>query len=191
MTISLDDSTRLLPIDLGEPVKPTTKLTRAGVRRIAIEKQRGICAYPGCGKAPTRKGKPYLDVVTRADGIGIAFCRSCRLRWDGKPRAAKGAETKRLNQGRPTIKVPRSHHAEALHEPYGLHITAALIAVHVEGRPTVPRDAMRELVRDLIERGQLAPDLPARPRRTRRAKGGAPVQDGADQGQIQLASTIC
>ena len=191
MTLSLDESPPLLAIDLGEPVAPVRKLTRGGVRRIAITKQRGICAAPGCGKAPKHKGKPYLDVVKRADGTGIAFCRSCRLRWDGKPRAAKGAETKRLNQGRPTIMVPRSRHDGLVpHEPYGLHITAALIAVHVEGRSTVPRDALRELVRDLIERGMLAPDLPPPVRRKRRQAPGTPVQDGADTGQIQLAGTI-
>ncbi len=186
MIDSLDESTPRLAIDLGEPVKPVRKLTKAGVRRIAITKQRGICAGPGCGKAPTHKGKPYLDVVTRADGTGIAFCRSCRLRWDGKPRAAKGAETRRLNQGRPTIGVPRSRHAVPAPDVYELLITAALTTVHVEGRQTPPRDAMRELVRDLVERGMLAPAPLAR----RRQKPGQAVQDGADTGQIQFVTPI-
>lgn len=56
------------------------------LRLMTIDVQNGRCASPEC-TAPAR------DVII-VDGAYRSFCRSCRLKRDGKSRARKGHHTR-------------------------------------------------------------------------------------------------
>ena len=178
MTIALDDSAPqpTLAIELGAPVAPITPPSWKGIRRIAIERQRGICAGSGCGKAPTLRGQPFLDVVERDDGTGVAFCKSCRLRWDAPTRIPKAVATRAANAGRPAIAVPRNRSSQdtAPRPPDELLVTEALTLAHVEGMQTPPGEACRALLTVLREHGMLPDALPV-PARRRRRKRSVPA----------------
>jgi len=69
-------------------------MTRAewqAFRLLAITSQEGVCARPECLT-------PAQDVVTGADGLLVAYCRSHRLRLDGAARAVKGRHTRFVNR---------------------------------------------------------------------------------------------
>jgi hypothetical protein len=60
-------------------------------RMLALTSQEGACAHSGCLT-------PAQDVVTGADGMLVAYCRSHRLKLDGAARAVKGRHTKLVNR---------------------------------------------------------------------------------------------